>query len=58
MKRFVRCPECGEEFEISYARTFACGSCPSVVQCDLVKCPKCGNSKSINLQSHLQKYYI
>lgn len=42
MKKFVKCPRCGESFEISYARTFSCGSCPSVIHCDLVKCPKCG----------------
>jgi uncharacterized Zn-finger protein len=41
-KNFVQCPNCGKRFEISYARTFACGSCPSVVQCELVKCPYCG----------------
>jgi uncharacterized Zn-finger protein len=41
-KNFVQCPNCGKRFEISYARTFACSSCPSVVQCELVKCPYCG----------------
>ncbi|MEM7825958.1 MAG: hypothetical protein QW412_03845 [Candidatus Aenigmatarchaeota archaeon] len=42
MKHFVQCPNCEEKFEIKYARTFACGSCPSVVHCDFIKCPECG----------------
>lgn len=43
MKKIVHCPKCGENFEISYARAIACGSCSSVIQCKFVKCPKCGH---------------
>ncbi|MBS7644136.1 hypothetical protein KEJ26_06155 [Candidatus Bathyarchaeota archaeon] len=42
-RRLIRCPKCGDEFDISYARTFGCGSCPSLVQCAMVKCPTCGH---------------
>ena len=41
-KNIVRCPNCGFEFDISYARTFSCAGCPSVVSCSYVKCPNCG----------------
>lgn len=42
--RMYRCPRCGYRFEISYARTFACGGCPSAVSgCGYVKCPSCGH---------------
>jgi hypothetical protein len=42
-KRIVRCPNCGFTFDISYGRAFACSGCPSLVQCDGVKCPKCSH---------------
>ena len=41
-KKVLRCPACGFEFEVSYARAFACGGCPSSISCDYVRCPKCG----------------
>lgn len=40
-KHIVRCPKCGFTFDVSYGRTFACGGCPSIVQCGMAKCPKC-----------------
>ncbi|RLF05347.1 MAG: hypothetical protein DRJ60_05715 [Thermoprotei archaeon] len=41
--RTVKCPNCGYEFDLTYARTFACGTCPSAaVGCKYVKCPNCG----------------
>jgi len=42
-KRIIKCPKCGFTFDITYGRTFACGGCPSLVQCGMAKCPKCGN---------------
>jgi hypothetical protein len=41
-KRILVCPKCGFRFDVSYARAFACGGCPSVVSCAYVKCLKCG----------------
>jgi len=42
-KQIMQCPKCNFTFDISYGRTFACSGCPSVVQCGLAKCPKCGH---------------
>ena len=42
--RAYRCPKCGFTFDVSYGRTFACGGCPSIVQCGMAKCPKCGKA--------------
>jgi len=42
-KRIVHCPQCHFTFDISYGRTFACSGCPSSVQCNMAKCPKCGH---------------
>ncbi len=41
--KIVRCTKCGFRFAVSYARMFACGECPSVIHCDMVKCPKCSH---------------
>ncbi|MCD6538970.1 hypothetical protein J7L18_10260 [Candidatus Bathyarchaeota archaeon] len=41
-KRFLTCPRCNFNFEVSYARVLACSGCPSSVSCKYVKCPKCG----------------
>ncbi|MEM4576611.1 MAG: hypothetical protein QW701_04000 [Candidatus Nezhaarchaeales archaeon] len=42
--KLVRCPKCGYEFDITYARTFACGGCPSAaVGCKYARCPSCGH---------------
>lgn len=43
VKKIVKCPKCGYEFDISYSRVFTCGSCPRVVSCEYIKCPKCGH---------------
>ncbi|MEM2917056.1 MAG: hypothetical protein QXN63_01710 [Candidatus Bathyarchaeia archaeon] len=40
-RRLIHCPKCRFTFDITYGRTFACSGCPSSVQCDMVKCPKC-----------------
>jgi uncharacterized C2H2 Zn-finger protein len=42
--RIIRCPKCGYEFDLSYARTFACGGCPSsAIGCQYARCPRCGH---------------
>ncbi|MCC6042590.1 MAG: hypothetical protein LM598_03050 [Candidatus Verstraetearchaeota archaeon] len=42
--RIIRCPKCGYEFDLSYARTFACGGCPSsAIGCQYARCPMCGH---------------
>ncbi|MBP8685696.1 MAG: hypothetical protein KBH31_02415 [Methanomassiliicoccales archaeon] len=41
IRRF-KCPNCGFEFSITYARTFACRGCPEVMNnCPKVRCSKC-----------------
>ncbi|MBS7650608.1 MAG: hypothetical protein QXI59_05100 [Candidatus Bathyarchaeia archaeon] len=42
-RRLYRCPRCGFEFDISYARVFACSGCPSASlgDCGMIKCPAC-----------------
>ncbi|MBS7652380.1 MAG: hypothetical protein QW486_00370 [Candidatus Bathyarchaeia archaeon] len=40
-RQIVRCPNCGFAFDISYGRAFACSGCPSSIQCEYAKCPKC-----------------
>ncbi len=37
----MKCGFCGYEFDISEAET-ACGNCPLVKGCHLVRCPRCG----------------
>ncbi len=37
----IRCSFCGYEFEQSEAET-ACGGCPLVRGCHLIRCPRCG----------------
>jgi len=39
-----KCPRCGFEFNITYARTFACRGCRYSVfgDCGYIKCPRCG----------------
>lgn len=40
--RRMRCPVCGFEFSLVYARTFACAGCAqSVTGCPKVRCAKC-----------------
>lgn len=41
----VSCPKCFRQFDISYARAFACSGCPSVAMgsCGSVRCPYCGH---------------
>jgi len=42
----VRCPNCGFKFDITYARAFACKTCPVLSyspSCNYVKCPRCGH---------------
>ena len=41
IRRF-KCPNCGFEFSITYARTFACRGCAEVMNnCPKVRCAKC-----------------
>lgn len=38
----IKCPKCGKEFSLIYARAIACWGCPkSVMNCTLVRCPYC-----------------
>lgn len=40
--RKIRCPRCGFEFSLVYARTFACAGCPeAVLGCEKIRCAKC-----------------
>jgi len=40
--RMVKCPMCGSEFSLVYARAIACIGCPDSVRgCELVRCPNC-----------------
>ena len=44
--RIVTCPRCGFKFSISYARAYACTSCPVLIydrRCSYVKCPRCNH---------------
>lgn len=41
-RKLIRCPNCGLEFNLMYARAFACQGCKcSVSGYDNVMCPKC-----------------
>jgi len=38
----IKCPRCGFEFRLMYARAFACQGCKlAVTGCEYVRCPKC-----------------
>jgi len=38
----IKCPKCGREFSLIYARAIACWGCPkSAMNCALVRCPYC-----------------
>ena len=40
--RKMKCPRCGFEFSLVYARTFACQGCSAAVRgCPKVRCNKC-----------------
>ncbi|UCE16639.1 MAG: hypothetical protein JSV12_03265 [Candidatus Bathyarchaeota archaeon] len=59
-KRIIHCPQWDFTFDITYGRSFACSGCPSLVQCDKAKCPKCGHKFPLQSQhgdvySSLQK---
>lgn len=43
--RDVRCPNCGFQFNVLYARAVTCKGCDKLFlspSCEYVKCPKCG----------------
>ncbi len=42
--KISKCPRCGFEFDVSYARMFACRGCKYSVfgNCGYIRCPKCG----------------
>ncbi|MFX1404069.1 MAG: hypothetical protein ACFE9D_06305 [Promethearchaeota archaeon] len=46
----VTCPQCGFQFDTSYGRIMACGSCPSATlgKCGFAKCPRCQHEFSLN----------
>ncbi|MGC8816908.1 MAG: hypothetical protein ACP5PX_03770 [Candidatus Hadarchaeum sp.] len=47
--RNLKCPKCGFEFSLIYARAVACRGCPeSVLGCEYTRCPRCDNEFSIN----------
>lgn len=42
IRKSIKCPQCGFEFSLVYARSFACRGCPeSVSNCPKVRCAKC-----------------
>jgi len=41
-RKIVKYPACGFRFEVSYARVSACSGCSSLISCDYVRCPRCG----------------
>jgi len=42
VSHMIKCPRCGFEFNLIYARAFACQGCRySVMGCDAVRCPRC-----------------
>ena len=49
-KNIITCPNCGRQFDISYARIVACRGCPFTVpaRCNYVKCPFCGYEFSLS----------
>lgn len=53
--RKMRCPVCGFEFSLVYARTFACAGCPhSVTSCPKVRCAKCDHEFYIEEMKEVQ----
>jgi len=47
--RTLRCPQCGFEFSLIYARAVSCRGCPeAVVGCEYTRCPKCDHEFSID----------
>jgi len=53
--RKFKCPSCGFEFSITYARTFACRGCPEVMNsCPKVRCAKCDHEFYIRETPHVQ----
>ncbi len=48
-RRPIRCPRCGFEFNLMYARASACQGCRySVTGCDAVRCPRCDHEFKLN----------
>lgn len=44
-QKAIKCPKCGFQFDILYARTVSCQNCNrmlSSLSCEYVKCPRCG----------------
>lgn len=51
--RKSRCPQCGFEFSLTYARTIACRGCPMATKnCPKVRCAKCDHEFYIQEMSH------
>ena len=54
--RKTKCPQCGFEFSLTYARTIACRGCPMATKnCPKVRCAKCDHEFYINEISHVGK---
>lgn len=52
--RRSKCPQCGFEFSLSYARTIACRGCPMATKnCPKVRCAKCDHEFYIQEMSHI-----
>ncbi len=42
----VKCPKCGREFDVMYARAYSCKGCSILAlrsSCTYIKCPYCGH---------------
>jgi DNA-directed RNA polymerase subunit RPC12/RpoP len=52
--RKIKCPECGFEFSLTYARTIACRGCPhAVTNCPMVRCAKCDHEFFLKEFEHI-----
>ncbi|MCD6530278.1 hypothetical protein J7L06_08365 [Candidatus Bathyarchaeota archaeon] len=56
-KKIQTCPSCGFVFDVSYARSFACSGCSSVLHCEYVRCPKCGFEFPVQHRSGLTRLF-
>jgi hypothetical protein len=56
--RKVKCPNCGFEFSLTYARTFACRGCAEAVRnCPKVRCAKCDTEFYMKDMAHIANQY-
>lgn len=58
VRKTIKCPQCGFEFSLVYARSFACRGCPeSVSGCPKVRCAKCDHEFYIDKMSEVKNKY-